>query len=200
MRAILLLTVLVMAGCASTKPKFHKGTPGYRIADAISDTGFVVTMDLGPRVDEKYIEVYGLRAIGEECLKRGFEYFDFAIREPQSIEGYCYKTADHPGLGIEFGTKGLLVRPEKFVVESLNGKTKTSLEKGDEIIEIEGKTPQNVASFKSAAYRASMTNQKTIDMKVKRGDQVLQIKEPIALFKNSSMGPTQLDLLRSATD
>jgi hypothetical protein len=203
MRYSLLLASLIsilVSGCATTKPKFQKGIPGYRIADAISDTGFVVTMELGPHVDEKYSEVYGIRAIGEECLARGFNYFDFAIREPQSVEGFCYKTADHPGLGIEFAAKGLSVRPEQFVIADLNGKTKTLLQKGDEILEIDGKPPKNVATFKSKVFRASMTNQKTVDLKVKRGDQVLQIKEPIALFKNSSMGSTQLDLLRAATN
>lgn len=199
MRYLLLLAILI-SGCATTRPKFHKGTPGYQVADAISSTAFVVTMDLGPKADAKYSEVYGIRAIGEECLARGFEYFDFAVREPQSIEGYCYKTVDHPGLGIEFADKGLAARPEKFIVANLNGKTKTMLEKGDEILEIDGKAPANVATFKAQTYRATMKNQKTVSLKLKRGDQALEIKEPIALFKNSSMGPTQLDLLRSATD
>lgn len=195
-----LLAALLISGCATTKPKFQKGTPGYRVVDAISETAFVVSMELGPHVDDKFVEIYGLRAIGEECLARGFQYFDFAVREPQSIEGFCYQTADHPGLGIEFAAKGLAARPERFIVENLNGKTKTLLQKGDEIVEIEGKAPATVSTFKSKVYRATMTNQKTIDLKIKRGDQTLVLKEPIALFKNSSLGPTQLDLLRSGVD
>ncbi len=199
MRYLLLLTLL-LSGCASTKPVFKKGPRGYNVVDVISSTAFVVTSELPPRTESKYIELYGIRAVGEECKSRGYDYFDFAVREPESIEGYCFKTPDKPGLGVEFSLAGLSVRPEKFVITDLNGKTKTLLQVKDEILEIEGKVPKNVAAIKAQVYRASMTNQKTLDLKIKRGDDEIQIKEPIALFKNSTMGPTQLDLLRSRTD
>jgi hypothetical protein len=197
---LLLLLALNLPACASLKPKFQKGPGGYQVADVSPPDAFVVTVDLMKKVDDKYAETYGLRAVAEECLSRGYDYFDFAAREPRVIEGYCYKTPDHPGLGVEFALKGLAETPQRFLVGDLNGKTKTGLEKGDELLEIDGQPPVIIANIKSHVFRDSVAKQKTIPLKVKRGDQTLEIKEPIALFKNSSMGSAQLELLRSRTD
>jgi hypothetical protein len=189
-----------LTGCASALPHFQKAAPGglgYAISTLIAKNGFTVTTELGPKANEKYSIYYGYRVVGEECLARNFSYFDVAVVSPHEFEGYCYKTPDHPALGVEFQELGLASRPQRFVVGSLNQKTKTLLEKGDEIQMIDQTVPTSVATFKGAVFRASAAGHKTVDLKIFRGDVSQEIKEPIALFKDSSMGSTQLDLFRS---
>jgi len=198
MRLIPLLLAFLVVGCASLKPKFQKGTPGYSVEGTVGEQGFLVKTDLGAKADDKFVATYGFRAVGEECLAHGFEYFDIAPVNVHEVEGYCFKTPDHPALAVEFTERGLEARPQHFVVHGLNGKTKTSLEKGDEILAVENAAPTSIATFKTAVYKAANAKKRTVKLKIKRDGKELEIQEPIALFKESALGSTQLDLVRSS--
>lgn len=192
------------SACASERPKFQRATTP-------SDTGYAVVLQLGPnsfimrttlegKVDTKYAIAYGHRAVGEECAKQNFPYFDVAVITPYELQGYCFKTPDHKALAVEFSARGLTSRPQRFFVDDLHGKTKTRLEKGDELLEIDNVPPLSIAMIKSLVYRAADEGHTSVNLRIHRHDQDLDIREPIALFKNSALGATQLDLLRSRVD
>lgn len=194
----------LISGCASHLAPFQRASsnpsesqPGYTLTPGASAQTFNIKVDLKGQGDAKYAVYYAYRAVGEECLSRSFGYFDVGVNDPANVDGYCYPGPDHPALAVEFTTAGLDARPQAFVVGSLLGKTNTKLEKGDTIIGLEGASPRSVANFKAVVFRLSQAGRKTVDLKIKRAGQDLEIKEPIALLKNSLMGSTQLDLFRS---
>ena len=197
----LMAALVFISGCATPpKPKFQKGTPGYTVDGSISPQGFTVITDFGSYKDEKYSVLYGHRAVAEECNAKGFPFFDVAVIDSHHFEGYCFKTADHAALAVEFTASGLDARPQHFVVHDLYGKTNSKLEKGDEILLLEGVPVTSVGFVKAAVFRANNNKKTSVKLKIKRGDQELEIQEPIALFKNSALGSTQLDLIRSRVE
>lgn len=200
--SIVLSALLALSACASIqRPPFQKLEShefGYRVENSVTPTEFKVTTVLPEKVDPKFAVFYASRAVAEECLNRGFSYFDIGVEGPHEVDGYCYASADHKGLGVEFGANGLELTPKRFVVSDLNGKTKTSLQKKDQILEIDGQPTTSIAQVKAIVAKAVDAGRAELDLKIKRGDdQELKIKEPIALFKNSSMGSQHLDLMRS---
>lgn len=190
-----------MSGCASArKPPFQSLAGheyGYRIEDSPHKWVFKVQTVLPANVDDKYAVFYGYRAVGEECLVRGFPFFDVGVNSPNELDGYCYPSKDHDALGIEFTELGLVSRPQHFIVSSLNDKTKTQLQKKDEINEIDGLPVISLAQIKAAVAKTVLAGKTMLQIKINRGDKSLTLKEPIAVFKNSSMGSDVLDLARS---
>ena len=199
---IFVMTSLFLSGCASLeKPPFQKlesHTYGYQVESASATSPMLTVKTILPeKYEPKLAITYASRAVAEECLTRGYEYFDTGVRGPHEVDGYCYKSADHKALGIEFTEGGLDQRPQHFIIDNLNGKTKTELKPKDELIELQGQPVESMAQIKAAVAAAVAGNQKTVDLSIKRDDQRLKVKEPIALFKNSSMSSVQLDLMRS---
>ena len=95
-------------------------------------------MNLPGKTAVKTMPDYGLRAAGEECLHRGFQYFDGVEIRPNSFEGFCFNSATRKSLAFSFLTAELKESHSHFIVENLNNKTNSQILKADEITSIDG--------------------------------------------------------------
>lgn len=89
--ANLLLAVLLL-GCASAPSTFQKNVDdsyGYSVVETTSKDRFRVLVNLPSDKSEVYVRYYGYRAVGEECVARGFDRFDFSDVNATTFEGFC---------------------------------------------------------------------------------------------------------------
>jgi hypothetical protein len=128
---------------------------------------------------------------GEECLARGFEYFDFSDKNLE-FYGFCYPTAVSKSLAIRFVDAELEKNPPHFVVENLNNKTLTRLKTGDEVLSINGQPSEAMWKFKYAVFKANSEKSSEMQLGIKRGSEVMTISEPLANFSGYLQSPTGL--------
>ena len=183
-------------GCTSA-PKFEKsnGTSGYSVRNLSGQTHFSVDLLLPSDTSRETLKHYGWRAIGEECLARGFQFFDVSDENPTRYVGFCYSGNERKSLALTFTLDGLEKNPPKFVVEDLNNKSSTLVKLGDEVTQIANETPTSMAHIKSIVYQATQSSN-TIPLKVRRNGKEIEVKEPVALFKEGILGSEDLKALR----
>lgn len=180
-------------------PAFHKnvdGREGYKIQDLSAKNNFRVALQLPSGTSERNIFIYGLRAAGEECAARGFQFFDFGELDRMNYEIFCFTDSIHQSLAITFDSKGLAESPRHFIIEFLNMKENTQLQADDEVLLIGGKKPESMANVKSIVFQAALNKQTTMPVKINRHGRELVVIEPLVDLKNGLEGPDDLKLLR----
>ena len=187
----LALFLICLSACQSA-PKYQElnSGSGYKITSSNQKDMFTVRVSVPAGTSPSYTVQYGLRAIGEECQRRGFSYFDFAERATQfDLDGFCYPSKDRRALGVTFD--GFRENPAKFEVTDLNHKSKTFFQLGDRIEFVEGKSLKSMGELKATV--AQLSKQKSyLDIVVQRGGKPVTLNEPIALFHDINLGPEDL--------
>jgi hypothetical protein len=200
-KSIYFVSLLFLSACA-TSPIFQKstnGSDGYSVQDLGRNDHFRITVKIPQEnTTEKFIRNYGFRAVGEECLSRGFQFFDVAELDKTSIDGFCFKDSTRKSLAITFRADNLKESPSRFVVEDLNSKTNTQVKVNDEILLMDGKSLTSMAQIKSLVFSAVVNNKNALPLKLKRQNQEMTVNEPIADFKNGALGASDLEAVRSA--
>lgn len=189
---------IILSACVSA-PTFKKtsyGVEGYSVQNLATQDHFQVIIKLPEGTNSKYFINYGYRAVGEECLVRGFEYFDVGELDKTVFEGFCFQNSTRKALAINFQNNGLIQSPARFVVEHLNNKTATQLMPNDEILLIEEKAPNSMANLKSLVFVATTNNKSVIPIKIKRQGREIKVIEPIADLKNGVFDKNDLKSLR----
>lgn len=189
-------TAFILTACA-TLPRFQKsldGSNGFTVQDLSTKDHFRVTVQVPPESSGKFIKDYGFRAVGEECLARGFHYFDVGEISLFSFEGFCFADAVRKSLAITFQPAGLLESPPRFIVGNLNNKTNSKLQVNDEIVFIDQERPNSMSQLKSIVFAAS--NKKQLSMKIKRQNNEIAILEPIVELRDAAYGKNDLEALR----
>jgi hypothetical protein len=195
--SLLLLGSLFFITNCSTSPKFEKsnGSSGYTVKELTSKNHFEITLLLPSDTSKNTLKVYGWRAIGEECLNRGFEFFDISDEEPNKYVGFCYPTNERKALAITFKANGLQESPRKFVVEDLNSKSVTNIKIDDEVLAVAGQKLVSMGQLKSVVF-ASTQKSNSMSVSLLRNGKPLEINEPVALLKSGILGKADLENLR----
>jgi len=198
---ILIALMFIVIGCASPIPfqKMNNGI-GYEIEPKGPET-FAVKMSLPDSARaNQYLDLYAAAAIGEECKKRGYEYFDHALVSSSLSEGFCYKENRKRALAISFARKNLELQPAEFVVEDLNSKSKTALKLNDKITKFDGKVVQSMGEIKSMVFSIDKKNVSSIKLELIRDGKVITVDEPLADFPGSLSDPKSLVAYRKLFD
>lgn len=193
----LMILLLILTGCASTQIPFQKNTNGvgYSI-ESKGSANFLVKTQLPSELDQKSIVMYVARSVGEECLARGFQYFDFTTPVNGSAEGFCFKENKRKAFAVTFTRQGLDSRPVEFVIEDLNHKTNSKLQVGDKVVKIDGRVISSVSDVKSLAFDFGQKNVNAVKMELIRKGKSLTIIEPLADMTGGAYGPEYLLILR----
>lgn len=197
-RYLLSLIAIILSACASA-PTFKKtsyGVDGYSVQDLATKEHFQIIVKLPVGTDSKYFRNYGYRAVGEECLARGFEFFDVGELDTTVFEGFCFQDANRKALAISFQNNGLIQSPSRFVVDHLNNKTVTKLRPNDELLLIDDKPPVSMINLKSLVFVAAINNKNVLPLKIKRQGREIKVMEPIADLKNGVLEKKDLESLR----
>lgn len=187
---------VLLAGCATT-PSFQKsdGRLGYEVQETDKKSRIRVSLLIRDEVENEFKWLYAMRAVGEECSARGFQYFDHAEYDENNYAGYCYKSAIKKSLGLTFETKGLRKKPSQFVIESLNNKSQTALDVGDEILLFDDKAMNSIAELKDYIFNLSPQEQ-LLRLVIKRKGAKMSFDEPLAELQNGLGDKEQLNWLR----
>ncbi len=141
------------------------------------------------------LKIYGWRAIGEECLSRGFEFFDISDESPIQFVGFCYSTNERKALAITFRKNELQQTPRKFIVEDLNNKSATNVRIKDELLAIGDQKLISMGQLKSVVFGVTQKSN-SIPVSLLRNGKLLEVNEPIALLKSGVLGKSDLENLR----
>jgi len=196
---IYVIILLVLSACAS-KPSFQKNsneTIGYVIQNYATNDNFRVIVNLPQGTTEQYARNYGYRAVGEECLIRGFNFFDVGEVDGKVFEGFCFKDSVRKSLAVSFQNDGLVRSPKRFVIEYVNNKPSTKLKLNDELLLMDNKSPDSMANLKSLVFNAATNNKNFLPLKIRRKGRELKVMEPIADLKNGVLDINDLDALRT---
>lgn len=196
---LILFSAILFSSCTSI-PIFQKTTDnneGYKVQDLDSKNNFRVTIQL-PSIpsSDKLVRYYGFRAVGEECLARGFHFFDVGELTTHIFEGFCFTSSTRKSLAATFDKKELQKNPIHFIVESLNKKSRSQLKINDEILMVNEKPLVSVGQLKSLIFAEAENKKTSVDLKIRRKNSELNITELLADFKNSTYGQGDLEDLR----
>lgn len=194
---ILIALLFVLSACASTQVPFQKveNGVGYSV-EAKGQDHFLIKTKLPTDLEPKSVVRYVARAVGEECLKNGFQYFDYTSPKDGASEGFCFKENKRMALGITFERVGLEAVPPSFVIEDLNQKTNTKLLVGDKLLKVEGREIASVSELKSLAFQYGKKGTANVQVEVLRQGKALTLSEPLSVLSNASYGPSDLEALR----
>lgn len=195
---LLPLSLFLTFGCASNEIPFQKSSNGvgYTIEHSKRPDYFIVRLQLPLKSEEASFKRYAARAVGEECLARGFTFFDLTDPKDNSVEGFCFKENKRKALGISFDKKYLENSPPSFVVENLNSKSRTNLLVGDKVNKIAGQEVGSVSRIKSLIFLSNNQQVSEVDITLERNGKNLSVKEPIADLLGGAFGKDDLDALR----
>jgi hypothetical protein len=193
-----ILVVFGMSGCTTT-PIFQKSSgdyDGYSVQETNRKDHFRITIKVPSESSEKFRAAYGMRAVGEECLNRGFQYFDFTDLVSSAVDGFCFTSPNRRALGVTFESAGLKQTPQRFIVEDLNSKTSTLLKTNDEVITIGSESVTSMSQIKSIVFAGSDDSKNILPLKIKRQGVVSTVNEPLANLKNGNLGQSELESFR----
>ncbi len=190
--------IFLLAGCASNEVPFQKLSAGigYSLEEKGQPDNFIVKMELPKNIDSKILNSYAARAIGEECLVRGFAFFDFTDVVTSSSEGFCFKENKRKSLAISFEQKAMAMNPPEFLIANLNQKSQTNLQVGDKILRVDGKDMVSVSNLKSLIFFYGKQQNDKVQLDVQRDGKNFSVKEPIADLTGGAFGPEDLKDLR----
>ena len=189
---MLFLSFVLQACLTPYQPK-EGDRPGYEvISDSSAARSFVVNVDL-PKAGLEYKNFYLMRTVGEECQKRGFNYFDSGQINSVSAYGFCYSKKSKKSLALTFDKDELDKTPQSLIVENTNKKTGSSVMMGDQIVEANGKKLASIGQLKKLVYESP--DQGLVKLKVMREGQQIQIGEPLITYPGL-FGPKDLKALR----
>lgn len=189
------LLLVFLTSCSSVPFQKLTNGVGYTIISK-GPKNFVVKVELPKELETKSPERYYARTVGEECLQRGFEYFDFTNPINGISEGFCFKENKRSAFAISFDKNGLNSTPNEFIVESLNQKSITFLQPKDKIIKTNGKNILSIDELKLIAFELGQKNINSVNIELIRQGSVLTISEPMAELTNGCYGPEDLIALR----
>lgn len=198
---VIIIFMSLLTGCVSAL-KFQKNTGGigYTIEDLDVKNSFKILVSLpSSQVTDKYLQKYAFRAAGEECLARGFAYFDFSYRDGD-FYGFCYPTKTSKSLAITFVDSGLDKNPKSFIIESLNSKTSTNLKIGDEVLAFDDKPITGMWQVKYFVFEAADKKRNSMQLKIKRNQKELTVVEPLAEFSGYVYTDENLQALRKSVN
>lgn len=140
---------ILLAACATKEIPFQKeaGGVGYSVENKSADN-FLVRTRLPAAVSAESALKYVGRAVAEECLQRGFSFFDMTAPSENLSEGFCFKENRRRALAISFKPEPLTSSPSTFVIDNLNGKSATKLKPNDQLVKINGENVESLPNLK----------------------------------------------------
>ncbi len=188
---------IVLMGCASQEVPFQKlnNGIGYTVEQK-SKNNLIIKANIPPSILTRTKTRYFARAVGEECLKLGFAYFDYTEPVDSASEGFCFPNNKRIAFAIKFKMDKLDSVPPEFIVEYLNQKAKTFLQINDKIIKINDIEPHSIAELKKYAFSLGEKNIQSVKIELLRNGKTLHIEEPMAVLSSGSYGPEDLQSLR----
>lgn len=185
-------------GC-TTLPQFQKVTNGngYMIKDLSGKNHFEVSLLFDANFPTGMTKKYGWRAVGEECLSRGFHYFSFSDDSALNFQGFCYTENVFTGLGVTFEGNGLKKLPAEFLVESVNNKKPTFLKLGDRLVSVEKSKLTSMSSLR-ALMIALPTDKTTVTVEFEREGKFQKAVEPLVNLRGGLLGKSDLEDLRAS--
>jgi hypothetical protein len=199
MKILFLVGLGVLISACATPPAFQKqsGTGfGYVIEHLLLPGHFRVSASLPEETEEKFLNGYVSRAVGEECKGQGFDFFDPGEIRGGVTEGFCYKEMKHKDLGVAFKALELEKLPPRFVVENLNGKFPTKLKVNDQVLSVEGKPAGSTNQMKALVFAAVRQGKAALKLKVLRLGKTLTLIESLAVLDSGLLTPQDLEGLR----
>lgn len=185
---------LGLASCA-TFPSFQDNpAEGYQVTDTSNPASFGVEVRLPESTSPNFRINYAMRAIGETCAKRGFDYFNYGQASASQWQGFCSKTSSNRSLALSLSVPK--AEGEKFVVENLNGKTNSKIQVGDVLLKVNGQAIITMAGLKTEVFNAVEAKKSSMTLEIERAGKVMTLEEPIADVANASMGPEDLKTVR----
>ena len=165
---------------------------GYSIENKKNADNFLIKPRFPENIETREIMLYLVKAAGEECLTRGFKFFDFTNPQDGVAEGFCFSENIRKAFAIKFEDAPLKELPPRFIVEDLMGKTLSKLQVKDQVLAVDGKKISSVSELKSLAFATGKTKKAEFKLEIKRDGKDLKITEPLAELKNGAFGPDDL--------
>ncbi len=192
------IAVSVLASCA-TAPKFQKsnGAQGYAVRELDSRNHFMVELTLPSGETSRYYRNYGLRAIGEECKSRGFDFFNGATLSTGRYEGFCAPSMPKV-LGIQFKESGLSQTPPAFEIESVASKPTHFAMANDKVLEMDGKKLVGRSDFLVASFLSNKAGKSSQHLKLERAGKIMTGEEPMITTDQAYLNSNDLEHLREA--
>lgn len=200
MEKYLVLFVSILTVACASRPAFKEVSSGSGVGyslKVISQSQFEATAILGADVDSEFKEMYLSRAVGENCYKNGFQFWDEILLTKNVTLANCFKENRRPALGVTVAAAGLQENPKLFIVEELNNKPETNLKKYDSIKKVAGTELTEMSQLKLIPFTLANTGSTTIPLEIVREGKYLSIAEPLVNLKGSNFGPDHLDHLRN---
>lgn len=193
MRIILLLTFLLSA-CASP-PAFRKASEnefGYAIKASDRLEIFDVRAAMPETAAPEFRLDYLTRAAGEECLARGFMFWDIGSLGTNALRAFCFKRPSKKSLGVLMNTKN----PKALVVEDTVPNSYSPFRANDVVRKIGGVEVENIGGFKEQIFRLSESDRREVTVNIERSGIALSLQAPFSEQREAIFTPEMLETLR----
>lgn len=190
------LTLLFVSCASPIKLQKKTDSHGYTAKELSNNRHLEIIVSLPPEVSNKTKINYGRLAALEECKIRGYEFVDWADSSTNRYEARCYPKNEIKRLGIVFLTSGLEQSPNKFIVEDTNNKPATMVKPDDEILSVAGVKILSMTDVKSIVHSQGEADN-FLSLKLIRNGKTITVKEPLLIMKDTLLGKSELEMLRS---
>jgi|GEM_PF-5244966 len=193
----ILLLLLVLSGCSSL-PAFRKASEqnfGYAIKPSDRADIFDVHAALPEAVSAEFRLQYLTRAAGEECLARGFLFWDIGATGANSLRAFCSKQPGKKSLGVILNAK----LPKAIVIEDTIVNSYAPFRPYDVVKKIGGVEVENAGSFKEQIFRLGDSERKTVTVAIERSGIALAVEAPFSEQRGTMLTPEVLESLRQKT-
>jgi len=180
---------LLLAACSSL-PRFEKS--GYSIQSSERTEIFDVRISLPAGISTEQRIEYMTRAAGEECLARGFLFWDIGTLTVNSLRAFCYKQANKKSIGVSMDPKNI----KELTVEDTLNNAHAPFKPRDVVRKIGGVEVYNAGSFKEQIFRLAESGGKTVTVKVERSGIALTLEAPFSEHREAVLTPELLEALR----
>jgi len=198
----LLFIFMFVSGCAAVPFKKTDSGHGYQVINGKHPDNFTVKFNLPENMHTRSLDRYYARAVGEECLERGYSHFLNSSTKDGETTGFCYKSNVRKGLGPSYSRANYMAVPPKFIIENLNSKSRTNLKINDEVLLVEKQKATSMAHFHQIMFDISKRQPlpSEVSVVIKRDGKEVSLKEPLADMPESSFGPDDLMELRQTVN
>lgn len=187
----LVLFALLLSACSSS-PSFRKGEDGYTVHNSDHSEIFDVRAQLPESTAPELRVAYLTRAGGEECLRRGSNFFDAGMLGPSSARVVCYKRPTKRSLGVVLDPKSA----KAVTVQDTVANSHAPFRPRDVVRKIGGVEVDSVGALKEQIFRLAESGRKEVNVAVERSGIALSLQAPFSEEREAVLTPEALEELR----
>jgi hypothetical protein len=192
MKHLLLLPCLLLAACSSPAFRKSESEPGYTVHDSTRREIFNVRAKLPAGTKQEQRLAYLTRAAGEECLARGFLFWDIGPLSASSLRAFCYKGRNRKSLGVILNNGNI----KQLTVQDTVVNSRSPFQANDVVRKIGGVDVDTAGDFKEQIFLLAENGAKDVTVKVERSGIALSLSAPFSEQRETVLTPEILEDLR----